>query len=135
MIIHYFFFGSVVECLCKLSESGFSGFKDLQDELGVTHLNVQSLMNWATTRVAPTVLCRDVNLDLQTRFDHRLGNLWLRRGNVAFYDGDFISVQTVELIDYLINQFIGTLNAGEQGVESGEAACKFTLKRFLEISV
>ena len=48
----------------KQSESGFSGFKDLQDELGVTHLNVQSLMNWATTRVAPTVLCRDGKRDV-----------------------------------------------------------------------
>ena len=28
-------------------------------------MNVQSLINRATTRVAPTVLCRDVNLDLR----------------------------------------------------------------------
>ena len=73
-----FLFVVVVECLCKLSESGFSGFKDLQDELGVTQLNVQSLMNRATTRVAPTVLCRDVKRDA---FE----------SNIAFYDGDFIS--------------------------------------------
>ena len=73
-----FLFVVVVKCLCKLSESGFTGFKDLQDELGVTHLNVQSLMNRATTRVAPTVLCRDVKRDA---FEL----------NVAFYDGDFFS--------------------------------------------
>ena len=107
--------GVVVGCSCKLSESGFTGFKDLQDKLGVTHLNVQSLMNRATTRVAPTVLCRDVKRDA---FEL----------NVAFYDGDFVNVQAIELIDYLINKFIGTLNTGEQGVEFVVATCKLTLK-------
>ena len=106
--------GVVVECLCKLSESGFTGFKDLQDELGVTHLNVQSLMNRATTRVVPTVLCRYVKRD---SFEL----------NVASYDVDFVSIQAVKLIDYLINQCVGLLNPGEQRVESGEAACKFAL--------
>ena len=79
-------------------------------------------MNRATTRVAPTVLCRDVKRDT---FEL----------NVAFYNGDFFTGQAVELIDHLINKFIGTLNAGDQGIEFVAAACKFAFQRFLEISV
>ena len=47
--------------------------------------------------------------------------------NVAFYDSDLLIGQAVELIDHLINQFIGLLNTGEQGFEVSEAISKLTL--------
>ena len=56
------------------------------------------------------------------------------QSNVAFYNGDLLIGQAVELIDYLINQCIGPLDAGEQGIEFGKTSCKLAIQRFLETS-